>query len=222
MQYRLIAGGGALIGFFALTAAFTGHLPSGGTASRDSHIPEVTVSPGQAIGQGLTSREYLTQGDALRAAQAGLVPSNTKTLLLEESSFAHGDYTWDERGAEDGALMVWVDLRRQMVSVFRGGHEIGTAVAAFGAPDYQSPVGTFDIISKHEDYHSRTYDAPMPYSLFITADGVALHASPMGSDRATHGCIGLPEEFARLLFEASALGDKVTIVRSSATLDATE
>ena len=66
----------------------------------------------------------------------------------------------------------------------------------------------------HRDYHSRSYDAPMPFSLFITNTGVALHASPMSSRRATHGCIGLPDGFAEKLFEAAKVGDVVEIVRS--------
>jgi hypothetical protein len=87
----------------------------------------------------------------------------------------------------------------KMISVLRGGHEIGTSVIVYGADRMASPLGRFPIISKYRDYHSRAYDAPMPYSMFITRDGVALHGSPMSSRHATHGCIGLPIG-TRLLF----------------------
>jgi lipoprotein-anchoring transpeptidase ErfK/SrfK len=102
--------------------------------------------------------------------------------------------------------------------VFRGGHEIGTAVIVYGAETMKSPLGRFPILSKQRDYHSRSYDAPMPYSLFITDTGVALHGSPVSSRRATHGCIGLPTEFARLLFAAAKAGDEVQIVRSGTNM----
>ena len=128
----------------------------------------------------------------------------------------HGDFRWSADGVPPGPLLIRVDLRSQLISVFRGGHEIGTAVIVYGADTMESPLGRFPILSKHRDYHSRSYDAPMPFSLFITNTGVALHGSPMSSRRATHGCIGLPEEFARLLFGAAKIGDEVDIIRSSA------
>jgi lipoprotein-anchoring transpeptidase ErfK/SrfK len=33
----------------------------------------------------------------------------------------------------------------------------------------------------------------------------------MGNDRATHGCIGLPREFAALLYDQVGLGDQVIV-----------
>ncbi|MGB3738390.1 MAG: L,D-transpeptidase family protein [Pontixanthobacter sp.] len=125
-----------------------------------------------------------------------------------------GDFFWDDGHVPDGPIQVWVDLRRQMVSVFRNGHEIGSAVIMYGAFDKETPLGSFDILRKVEDYHSRSYDAPMPFSLFITNDGIALHGSRMGANRATHGCVGLPIPFARKLFEATETGDDIVIVRS--------
>ena len=106
----------------------------------------------------------------------------------------------------DGPLAIIVDLRRQMISVFRDGHEIGTAVIVYGDQGYSSPTGTFPILRRVRDYHSRSFDAPMPYSLFINNDGVALHGSPMAANRATHGCVGLPVDFARRLFRSAREG----------------
>lgn len=160
------------------------------------------------------NRTWLTAAEADAAAQAKLLPPGTRSLLKTTKKFRHGDYLWDEKGASRGKLSIWVDLRTQMISVFRGGNEIGTAVIVYGAEDMTSPVGRFPILSKYRNYHSRTYDAPMPHSLFITNTGVALHGSPMSPRRATHGCIGLPLAFARLLFDAAAKGDRVEIVRS--------
>ncbi|MBS0481108.1 MAG: L,D-transpeptidase family protein [Proteobacteria bacterium] len=127
----------------------------------------------------------------------------------------HGEYLWSDQGTASGPIHIWVDLTRQMISVFRGGTEIGTAVIVYGAPQMESPTGSYPILSKVSDYHSASYDAPMPYSLFITRTGVALHGSKMASDHATHGCIGLPLPFARALFGAAQQGDLVTIVKST-------
>ena len=52
----------------------------------------------------------------------------------------------------------------------------------------------------------------MPYTLRLTADGVAIHGSDVRWGAATHGCIGVPVEFAAKLFDEVAKGDHVVIV----------
>ena len=56
-------------------------------------------------------------------------------------------------------------------------------------------------------------NAPMPYSMFLTKDGVALHGSQVENGYASHGCIGLPNEFAAKVFAVAKKGDKVIITR---------
>ncbi|WP_120716562.1 L,D-transpeptidase family protein [Tsuneonella amylolytica] len=158
-------------------------------------------------------RSQLLPAQAGRAAQSGLLPSGVKSLLSVNKPLTYGQFIWADREQKTGPIEIWVDLDRQMISVFREKHEIGTAVIIYGAPEMGTPVGRFSILRKIKDYHSRSYDAPMPYSLFLTTDGVALHESPISRRRATHGCIGLPEEFARLVFDAAKTGDPVTIVQ---------
>ena len=159
-------------------------------------------------------RDFISQGDAKSLAERKLAPWGTNSLLKVPAVMRHGDFVWNEQRIAKGHIYIWVDLRRQMISAFRNGHEIGTAVIIYGAEDYSSPEGRFPILNKHRHYHSRTYDAPMPASLFITNDGVALHGSEMSSRRASHGCIGLPVAFAEQLFDAAKVGDVVEITRS--------
>ncbi len=52
----------------------------------------------------------------------------------------------------------------------------------------------------------------MPYSLWLTEDGIAIHASTVRAGRGTNGCIGVPEGFARLLFDRAHKGTIVEIV----------
>jgi hypothetical protein len=125
-----------------------------------------------------------------------------------------GDFVWNEDRIPGGPVWVRVDLTRQLVSVFRGGHEIGSAVILFGTDGKPTPTGSFTILEKRADYHSRSYDAPMPFMLRLTDDGVALHGSNVRQGFATHGCVGIPLAFARLLFAATHKGDIVAILRS--------
>lgn len=171
-----------------------------------SQFDATTMTPG---------RMSVSPAELSIAARQKLLPLDTKSLLKIPRQLRHGEYVWNDQGVAPGSIAIWVDLRRQMISAFRNGSEIGTAVIVYGAQDMSSPEGVFKIQRKSSDYHSRTYDAPMPYSLFITNDGVALHGSPISKRRASHGCIGLPVEFAEKLFVAAKTGDVVTIVKSA-------
>ncbi|PJG49406.1 L,D-transpeptidase [Sphingobium sp. LB126] len=136
-----------------------------------------------------------------------------KRVLPIDGPFRHGDYVWDEGGAPaTGPVIITVDLKAQTLSVFRAGYEIGSAVIIYGADDKPSPLGAFPIIQKDADHYSRTYNnAPMPHTLRLTSDGVAIHGSDVQWGNATHGCIGVPKPFAKKLFGVTKLGDLVVI-----------
>ncbi|HKP34238.1 MAG TPA: L,D-transpeptidase family protein, partial [Sphingomicrobium sp.] len=111
-----------------------------------------------------------------QAYAAGLIDRPIRTVLNVPGSMRYGDYRWDEKGVPSGPIWVRVDLRSQLISVFRGGHEIGTAVILYGADGLPTPKGKFPILAKLKDHRSATYDAPMPYTMRLTGDGVAIHA----------------------------------------------
>lgn len=123
-----------------------------------------------------------------------------------------GDFVWNEDRIPAGPVWVRIDLTRQLLSIFRGGHEIGSAVILYGSDGKATPTGSFTILEKDADHYSRSYDAPMPYMLRLTHDGVAIHGSNVREGWATHGCIGVPLDFARLLFGAAKKNDPVFIV----------
>lgn len=135
-----------------------------------------------------------------------------RSVLNITKPMTFGSFVWNDHGIPDGPVWVRVDLGRQLLSVFRGGHEIGSAVILYGARNKPTPTGNFPILEKRRDYHSRSYDAPMPFMLRLTNDGVAIHGSNVREDWATHGCIGVPLDFARLLFSAAKKGDLVVIL----------
>ena len=133
------------------------------------------------------------------------------SLLNIRAPLIYGDYRWNEEGVPVGPIWVRVDLREQLMSVFRSGHEIGTTVILYGADRKPTPLGTFAILARFKDHRSGPYDAPMPYTLRLTPDGVSIHGSNVRWGAATHGCVGVPLEFARRLFEQARVGDPVTI-----------
>lgn len=124
-----------------------------------------------------------------------------------------GEYVWnDDDAPTTGETVIVVNIRARVLSVYRAGVEIGRSNIIYGADNKPTPTGTFPILEKQADRWSRTYDAPMPHALRLTADWVAIHGSDaIGDDAATRGCIGLPREFAELLFGAVRVGDRVMI-----------
>lgn len=68
------------------------------------------------------------------------------------------------------------------------------------------------ILQKAVKHKSNKYSAaPMPFMQRLTWDGIAMHAGRLPGYPASHGCIRLPLEFAKLLFGITKLGLTVVI-----------
>jgi hypothetical protein len=174
---------------------------------------EAAASPPAPVESGI--RISYPPGEYPSLALPGGREETIYSILNVRSAIKFGDFVWDEEGVPEGPLWVRADLDRQIISVFRGGHEIGTAVILYGAEIKPTPAGVFPVLQKDADYHSRTYDAPMPFMLRLTDDGVAIHGSDVREQYATHGCIGVPLEFARRLFEQMQVGDEVFVQKTA-------
>lgn len=141
-------------------------------------------------------------------------PFVVKRILADGGPITFGNYLWDETDAPAGPIVITVDVAAQTLSVFRDGYEIGASAILYGADEKPTPLGTFPISQKDAHHFSRTYDnAPMPYALRLTGDGVFIHGSKVEWGYATHGCIGVPVAFAKKLFAVAGIGDRVIITR---------
>ena len=160
------------------------------------------------------ARVNVAGSQPLRFSAAAPVPYPVESLLNVPGRMSYGDYVWQDEGIAGGPLWVFVDLTSQTMSVFKGGDEIGATVLLYGADEKPTPRGRFTVLSKSEHNRSRTYDAPMPFTLMLTDSGVAIHGSDVRRGAATHGCLGVPLEFARRLFAEMKLGNEVFITGS--------
>lgn len=172
--------------------------------------PVPTAKP--AFAGAASDRLFLTEAETAEAAKRGLLPAGTRSIIGTGKKLTYGEWRWDDKGVPAGPTHVRVDLARQLVSVYRGPDEVGTAVVLYGTEGKETPRGKLPILGKTRDYHSKTYDAPMPYSLWLRDDGVALHGSSVTAGRATNGCIGVPEAFAAKLFDIVEKGDIIEVV----------
>lgn len=167
--------------------------------------------------QRLPGRTYLNAAQLRQAYQSGDLDRPIKSLLAIDKPLEHGGYRWDDTGVAEGPTWIRVDLNSQLLSVFRGGHEIGTAVILYGAQSKQTPPGVYPIIAKARRHRSSLYDADMPFTLRLTDDGISIHGSNVRWGAATHGCIGVPMPFAEKLFDAVAKSDEVVVLHRPAT-----
>lgn len=154
---------------------------------------------------------------ARRAAQAPVAQLSLADIKVHtELPIAHwlppGDFAWNDDGVPAGPVTIVVNIRARVLSAYRSGYEIGRSSITYGTNQKPTPLGTFPILEKDAVHFSNLYDrAPMPHMLRLTMDGVAIHGTEIADDLATHGCIGLPKEFAALLFAAAHVGDRVLI-----------
>lgn len=149
-----------------------------------------------------------------QASAAGVdAPFAIRSVLQPDQPIGAGDYAWNSDGVPPGPILIAVDLGAQRLYAYRGGVEIGRSSILYGADDKPTPTGTFPILQKKRHHISNLYGAPMPYMMRLTMDGIAIHGSEVEDGSATHGCIGLPDEFAALLFAEAKLGDRVVIAQ---------
>ena len=188
-------------GTTAATLSVGNHAHSPVAVARPVQRPP--LPPGRTALAAASVRQALAEGQILRPVS---------TVLKVPQRMSYGEYRWDDQGVPSGPTWVRVDLKSQILSVFRSGHEIGTAVILYGADGLATPTGKFPVLAKLKDHRSQTYDAPMPYTLRLTADGVSIHGSNVRWGYATHGCVGVPTAFAAKLFDAVAVGDDVLII----------
>jgi L,D-transpeptidase catalytic domain len=137
-----------------------------------------------------------------------------KRILPISGPIKYGEWHWDDKGVADGPVVITVDLEARVLSVFKGGYEVGATAVLLGSNEKPTPLGVFPVIWKKKDHYSSIYDsAPMPFTQRLTNDGISIHGTLVEKGYASHGCIGVPEDFAKKLYDVTKLGDQVYITR---------
>jgi hypothetical protein len=149
---------------------------------------------------------------AVPALAQGARESAQLQLAKQAEKLKPGEWVWKPEIARDGPVLVYVDLGRQLATVYRNGVRIAVSTISSGKDGHDTPTGVFTILEKNKEHYSRTYDnAPMPYQQRLTWKGVAMHAGNLPGYPASHGCIRLPMEFAKKLFGLTEMGGTVVI-----------
>lgn len=168
---------------------------------------------------GLTRRLFV--GGSLALPLAITLPDAIAQDVVDPATLKPGQFVWHPERAPAGAVVVLVSIPGQWVAVYRDGKRIGTSTCSTGRPGHTTPAGVFVILQKDKNHHSSTYNnASMPYMERLTWQGIALHAGNLPGYPASHGCVRMPLEFAKLLFGVTTLGTPVVVADSAmATAD---
>jgi hypothetical protein len=167
------------------------------------------TGPTLSIAAALTAASLLAS--PVRAQSARASPEMIDVAQAE--ALRPGQWVWTPDISPRGPVVIYVDLSRQLVSVYRNGARIGVSTISSGRRGYETPAGIFTVLERDIDHRSRKYhDAPMPYMVRLTWDGVALHGGHVGARPASHGCIRLPMAFAREMYRVASIGSTVVVV----------
>ena len=101
-------------------------------------------------------------------------------------------------------VLITVDKAAQQMTVNVDGATRWIWPISTGRRGYDTPEGSFRPFRLEEDHYSKEWDeAPMPYSIFFTGEGHAIHGSyetrRLGRP-ASHGCVRLAPKNAEKLF----------------------
>lgn len=180
----------------------------------DAPLPATLAAAGAATADATPSGTVGAKQPKVEPAKPVDGPFVIKRILPISGPIKYGDWHWDDKDVPAGPIVLTVDLDARVLSVFRGGYEIGATAVLLGTEDHPTPLGVFPITQKRKVHFSSIYTgAPMPYMQRLTNDGITLHGSNVELGYASHGCIGMPEKFAAKLFDTTKIGDKVYVTR---------
>lgn len=132
-------------------------------------------------------------------------------------------FAWVPALRADTDKIIVVNTGEQKLYAWEEGELVYEFHMVSGRPGKETTAGRFETLRKYEDYTSHSYGAEMPYSMFFTYDGKAIHGTRLALVRSfvhtyitesvgSHGCVGLAEEEAAKLFEWAPLGTRVDVI----------
>lgn len=118
----------------------------------------------------------------------------------------------------EGPLQIFVSKADQSLTVYDGDRVVATSKVSTGKPGHTTPSGIFSILEKRKYHESNLYsNAPMPFMQRLTWSGIALHEGKVPNHPASHGCVRLPNGFAKTLFSMTERGAHVIITDAPVT-----
>ena len=168
-------------------------------------------------------------------------PFGRGRTATETSSYMRTDTVsyWNGDGVA-GAPGVTIDLSQQRAYFFKGSELVGVSLISTGDSKHPTPTGDFKITQKNKDHESNLYGeykwpdgtiaqkdvdttrdpqpagtvydgADMPHFMRFNG-GIGMHGGYLPGFPASHGCVRMPTEMARIYFENVEHGTPVRVI----------
>ena len=106
---------------------------------------------------------------------------------------------------------VVVDLSSQRVTLYENGVATYSTRCSTGKSGHRTPVGEYVISDRHRHHTSSIYGTSMPYFQRFSFSAFGLHQGYVPNYPASAGCIRLPHQSARHLWDKLNVGDYCVI-----------
>jgi lipoprotein-anchoring transpeptidase ErfK/SrfK len=176
---------------------------------------------------GITSAPFAAT--VTRADTSGVLPAETESIAEQQTSASQNLRGAKQRKVRapqqepakidqtviDGAtaenIRVVVNISKQRVYLMVGDDVAVDSPISSGRKGRSTPTGNFKVSEKDKNHISTIYHCPMKYFLRLSGMSFGLHVGQLPGYPASHGCVRLPEQVAKLLFEKATIGTSVTI-----------
>jgi lipoprotein-anchoring transpeptidase ErfK/SrfK len=121
--------------------------------------------------------------------------------------------------------VIFINQPRQVGVAYENGKKVLEFPVLTGDDECTTNPGIYIIRVKDPDYYSRTYDTPMPYSMFfdwphrkaIHEGGVPTRAEKR--ELATHGCIHVEQPYIEWLYHWAEEGATAVVISGERSQD---
>ena len=121
--------------------------------------------------------------------------------------------------------MIYIDQLKQVGAAYERGKKVMEFPVITGDDETTTDPGTYLVRVKDEDYYSRKYQTPMPYSiLFNYNTRTAIHGGEVPPPQkkiglATHGCVHVEQPYIKKLYDWTEAGRTLVVIVGRRTQD---
>lgn len=121
--------------------------------------------------------------------------------------------------------VIWINQPKQVGIAYQEGKKVFEFPVITGDDETTTDPGIYVVKLKDENYYSRTYDTPMPYSIFFDLKGKkAIHEGEvpppvLKKELATHGCIHVEPPYIKILYDWADEENTVVVISGWRTGD---
>ena len=121
--------------------------------------------------------------------------------------------------------VIWINQPKQVGIAYQEGKKVFEFPVITGDDQTTTDPGIYVVKLKDDNYYSRTYDTPMPYSIFFDLKGKkAIHEGEvpppaLKKELATHGCIHVEPPYIKLLYDWADEENTVVVISGWRTGD---